>query len=244
MSVLHTKMLITCCCVSWLFIFNISAPKARTMPEFQDSLDIISSLDSYKNTTLLDTSQQLVDLQTYLTPFYSDFKYATTTNFTGKVLYKDPKAYLRLPAARALQCALDQLFKKGLSLKIYDAYRPYTVTKKMWNYVPDPRYTANPAKGSGHNRGAAVDLTLVWLKTGEELEMPTAFDNFSERAHHNYMNLPKQAIANRALLRTVMEKAGFVALETEWWHYALPNAAQRFKLMDLSFAQLDSLKKV
>ncbi len=243
MSVSYAKFLFTCCCVSLLFLFNGWAPKARTMPEYQDSLDIISSLESYKNTTLLDTSQQLVDLQAYLTPFYTDFKYATTTNFTRKVLYEQPKAYLRLPAARALQNVIDQLVSRGLTLKIYDAYRPYSVTKQMWNYVPDPRYAADPAKGSGHNRGAAVDVTLVMLKSGEELEMPTAFDDFTEKAHHGYMNLPKTALTNRAVLRSVMEKAGFVALETEWWHYALPKAANKFKLMDLSFRQLDSLPR-
>lgn len=241
MSVSDLKMLFTCCCFSLLFLFYGRAPKARTMPEYQDSLNIISSLDSYKNTTMWDKSQQLIELQQYLTPFYTDFKYATTTNFTGKVLYKNPKAYLRLPAAMALQTVLNQLNSNGLTLKIYDAYRPYSVTKQMWNYVPDPRYAADPAKGSGHNRGAAVDVTLVRLNTGEELEMPTVFDDFTEKAHHNCMNLPKAAIANRALLRSAMEKAGFVALETEWWHYSLPKAASRFRLMDLSFDQLDSL---
>ncbi len=130
---------------------------------------------------------------------------------------------------------------KGIGLKFFDAYRPYSVTKKMWQVVPDARYAANPAKGSGHNRGAAVDVTLINLKTKEELTMPTGFDDFTEKAHHNYLNLPTQVIANRKLLKSTMEKYGFAALETEWWHYSIPNAASKFELLDLSFNQIKKL---
>lgn len=113
----------------------------------------------------------------------------------------------------------------------------------MWKLVHDERYTADPAKGSSHNRGAAVDVTLVKISTGQELVMPTGFDDFSEKAHHTYTNLPKEVVDNRALLKTTMEKFGFVSLRTEWWHYSLPDAAKRFELLDLSFQQLKELNR-
>src|SRR5207253_7510589 len=121
-----------------------------------------------------------------------DLKYSTKNNFTHRVLYENADALVRLPAALTLKKINAELNTKGLGLKIFDAYRPYMATKNMWKVVHDDRYTANPAKGSGHNRGAAVDVTLVKLSTGEELPMPTAFDDFSEKAHHDYMNLPQE----------------------------------------------------
>ncbi len=189
-----------------------------------------------------DSNKTLVPLKKYITPLISYWKYATVDNFTHQVLYDSPVAYVRLPAAIALKKVQEELGLKGLGLKFFDAYRPYSVTKKMWKVVPDERYAANPATGSGHNRGAAVDVTLVQISTGEELLMPTAFDDFTEKAHHNYMNLSEEIIENRKLLRTVMEKHGFVALETEWWHYSLPNAG-KFELLDLSFKQIKQLIK-
>ncbi|GEO08522.1 hypothetical protein SAE01_10180 [Segetibacter aerophilus] len=180
-------------------------------------------------------------LQPFISQLVIDLKYATKNNFTGRVLYTEATAYARLPVAILLKKINEQLNKAGLGLKVYDAYRPYQVTKKMWKVVHDERYTANPTKGSGHNRGAAVDVTLVKISTGEELAMPTAFDDFSEKAHHGYNNLSKEVLDNRALLKTTMEKFGFVSLSTEWWHYSLPNAADRFELLDLSFNQLKHL---
>jgi D-alanyl-D-alanine dipeptidase len=103
-------------------------------------------------------------------------------------------------------------------LKVYDCYRPPEVQKKFWALVPDERYVANPVKGSKHSLGAAVDLTLV-DRRGRELEMPTRYDDFTERAHRDYMKLPRRAIRNRALLREVMVRHGFVPLPTEWWHF-------------------------
>ena len=111
----------------------------------------------------------------------------------------------------------------------------------MWKVVPDSRYAANPAEGSGHNRGASVDLTLYNLKTGKDLLMPTSFDDFTIKAHHNYMELDGIAIVNRSVLKNVMVKYGFVSLPTEWWHYSLPNAAKKFYLMDLDFDQLKNI---
>lgn len=187
-----------------------------------------------------DSSLKMVSLTNYLQPFTADWPYAGRENFTRSVLYVNPAAYLRLPAAKALKAVQAELAGRGLGIKLFDAYRPYSVTKKMWEIVPDERYAANPAKGSGHNRGIAVDLTLVDLASGKELKMPTGFDDFSERAHHDYMQLEQEVLANRALLRTIMERHGFKALETEWWHYYLPDAT-RYPLMDFDFEQMKKL---
>jgi D-alanyl-D-alanine dipeptidase len=177
----------------------------------------------------------MVQLQNWVKPLITDWKYATKENFTHTVLYHHPKALVRLPVARALQQVQQELTKQGLSLKFYDAYRPYSVTKKMWEKVPDERYAANPAHGSSHNRGIAVDVSLVDLQTGKELPMPTRFDDFTEKAHHGYDALPAQVKQNRNKLKAVMEKYGFSALATEWWHYSMPGAGQ-FPLLDLDFS--------
>jgi D-alanyl-D-alanine dipeptidase len=150
---------------------------------------------------------------------------------------------MRLEAAQALQKVANELKELGLGLKVFDAYRPYSITKKMWLVVPDEKYAANPAKGSGHNRGAAIDLTLYDLKTGKELPMPTSFDNFTEKAHNDYMQLSSEILTNRSLLKNTMIKFGFIPLETEWWHFYLPNAAQRFELLDFDFETMKRITK-
>lgn len=125
----------------------------------------------------------------------------------------------------------------GLGLKIFDAYRPYAVTEKFWELVHDERYVANPANGSGHNRGTSLDLTIIYLENGQELNMGTGFDNFTDTAHHSFTNLPESILQNRMLLKSLMEQNGFKALETEWWHYSLPNSKQ-YELLNLSFKKI------
>lgn len=183
---------------------------------------------------------KMVDLQGLIPALKTQWAYAGPDNFTGVVLYTNPRPYLRLAAAQRLRLAADSLRKLGLGILLFDAYRPYQVTLKMWEKVPDDRYAANPASGSGHNRGIAIDLTLYDLKTGQPLRMPTGFDNFSDTAHHSFAQLAPEVLRNRALLKNIMEYAGFVALPTEWWHYSLPQP-KSYPLMDLSFKQLRQL---
>jgi len=211
---------------------------STTVPKQGSGLVVICTKKAYLADIQLNSDNKMVSLKTYLSPLFSDIRYATTDNFTHQVLYRHPKLLVRLPVARALAAINEELKKSGLGLLFFDAYRPYRVTQKMWEIVPDERYAANPAKGSGHNRGAAVDLTLVNLQTGQPLPMPTPFDDFTEKAHHDYKQLDSTIIQNRKLLRTVMEQHGFVALETEWWHYSWPNAAQLFPLIDIDFKDL------
>ena len=222
---------------------SLLSAQTPSIPLNHNGLPVVSTVAVYKRLIKADPSKRIVAVKNFISPFFVDFKYATADNFTKQILYTKPAAYLRLEAATALKNVQEDLKEKGLTLLIFDAYRPYSVTEKMWEVVPDDRYAANPANGSGHNRGAAVDVTLVNLATGKEIQMPTAYDDFSEKAHHTYMNLNKEVLANRLLLRTVMEKHGFAALETEWWHYSLPNSSKKFELMNLSFRKMKRMAK-
>jgi len=161
----------------------------------------------------------LVDVQTVIPGIVLDIRYATTNNFTGRQLYPFSKCYLRRAAAEKLRAAQAELVPMGYGLKIFDGYRPLSVQWKMWEVFPQPGYVADPRKGSRHNRGAAVDVTLIHLPDGADLPMPTPFDDFTEKAHRNYDNLPEEVIRNRQLLERVMAKHGFMGLPTEWWHF-------------------------
>ncbi len=204
-----------------------------------DKLYVIKDIKTYKNSIGSDSEKQMVMLKDYMQPLITDFKYATSDNFTHLVLYRHPIAFVRLPVAKALQKVQAELKTKGLNLKFYDAYRPYHVTKEMWKIVPDDRYAANPAKGSGHNRGIAVDVSLIDRSTMKELPMPTPFDDFSKKAHQDYMQLNKEVLQNRQLLKDVMEKYGFIALATEWWHFYWPDPVKKFEVLDIPFQKLE-----
>lgn len=167
---------------------------------------------------------ELVDIAEFSPRIVVDLKYATADNFLKKPVYDSARCLVHKDLAVRLDRAQKILEKDGLGLKIYDGYRPVEVQRKMWKLIPDERYVANPWKGgSMHNRGVAADLTLV-DREGEELEMPTAFDTFSPRSHQWHQESLVQQRANRALLRTVLREVGLEPLETEWWHYQLPNA--------------------
>lgn len=162
---------------------------------------------------------ELVDLQKTIPGIVLDIRYATTNNFTGQQLYPFSKCYLRRAPADKLRAAQVELATMGYGLKIFDGYRPLSVQKKMWEVFPQPGYVADPRKGSRHNRGAAVDVTLIRLSDGSELAMPTPYDDFTETAHRNFTDLPEDVIRNRTLLEQVLTKHGFVGLPTEWWHF-------------------------
>jgi zinc D-Ala-D-Ala dipeptidase len=185
-----------------------------------------------------DSMQRMTELKTLVPNIVYDLRYATKDNFTHRKLYENgTQTFLRQPVAKALQKVQDDLNQKGYGLKIFDAYRPYSVTKKMWDLIHDERYVADPSKGSGHNRGLAVDLTIINLKDGMELNMGTGFDNFTDTAHQTFKNLAADILSNRKLLRNTMEKYGFKALETEWWHYSWPND-KNYEVLDIDFKKL------
>ena len=203
---------------------------------------VIKDARSFNATVQTDSNKRMADI-TVIPNIVLDIRYATRTNFMHKKLYPSlTTTWLRLAAVKALEHVQNELNKIDLGLKIFDAYRPYSVTEKMWEPIKDDRYVADPKKGSGHNRGIAVDLTVINLKTKEELPMGTGFDNFSDTAHQTFTALPSQILQNRNLLKNIMEKYGFKTLETEWWHYSLPNAKD-FEILNLGFKKLGKINK-
>ena len=152
-----------------------------------------------------------------------DIKYSTTNNFTGKTVYSSNRCFLIKEVAIALNKVEKDLEKQGLGLKVWDGYRPLSVQKIFWSICPNENYVANPAKGSNHNRGTAVDLTLVDLKTGKELVMPSMFDDFSSKASRNYSKMSAVVSKNCRVLESLMVKHGFHAPYSEWWHFDYKN---------------------
>ncbi|MEY2693595.1 MAG: hypothetical protein RIT03_1987 [Bacteroidota bacterium] len=172
--------------------------------------------ESEVKTSLDDTS--FVKVSDYSKELVFDLKYATSDNFLGEQVYQCGECYLRYKTMKGLLVAQAKLKSKGFQFKLFDCYRPLSVQQKMWTLVSDPAYVANPAKGSLHNRGAAIDLTLV-DKNGNELDFGTPFDFFGEKASHSYLELPKEVLKNRAYLKKVMTESGFTIFPSEWWHY-------------------------
>ncbi len=171
------------------------------------------------------TFPPIVPLASFSPDIIQDVKYATKDNFTGKAIYSHGRVFLREPVALALVRVQERLRRdQGLGLKIFDGYRPLSVQRKFWQILPDPRFVADPRKGSRHNRGGSVDVTLV-ASDARDLDMGTGYDDFTEKAAHGFRILPAQVLENRRLLRSFMEKEGFVALESEWWHYDFEGAA-------------------
>lgn len=200
-------------------------------------LNIIGTLTEYTAECSKNSQNQMVDLAKAIPSIQLDIRYSTSNNFTHKQVYSSARAFLRQPAANALVKVQQELAKQGLGLKVYDAYRPYSATILFYDLIKDTLFVASPAKGSRHNRGCAVDVSLVDLKNGIGLEMPTAYDDFSERAGAFYTDLPEVAIKNRSVLIDAMKKFGFAVFDSEWWHFDF-NGWQSFSLMDISFEEL------
>jgi zinc D-Ala-D-Ala dipeptidase len=170
-----------------------------------------------------------------------DIRYATPNNVTGKVLYAQPRAFLVRPAADALVRVHQALAAQGYGLTIFDAYRPWRVTKALWDATPPgPKrnYVANPKRGSKHNRGCAIDLTLHELQSGQQLAMPSGYDEFTKRAHRDFADAPAEAIANRSMLETAMQQQGFRGASNEWWHFDFVGWAN-YPILDVPFEDID-----
>jgi zinc D-Ala-D-Ala dipeptidase len=182
----------------------------------------------------------LVELTTLDRSIGLDIRYATANNFTGRQLYDQPRAFLVKPAAEALLRAHRAAQREGFGLTIYDAYRPWRITKALWEATPagpKKNYVANPKKGSRHNRGCAVDLTLHSLANGHQVELPSGYDEFSQRAHRDYMAASPAALANRDLLEKLMEAQGFRGMSNEWWHFDF-RGWEAFPIMDVPFSEI------
>lgn len=241
---------------NFLFLFllislSIIGCNTTKIPSTQTSLDLDPALAIEATETLISKPPQmenysqvpdwarLVDIQSINPNIKLEMRYATTNNFFNRKLYPVPRCLLRKEVAQKLSKVQEDFEEMGLGLKVFDCYRPWSVTRQMWEILPDSRYVANPERGSRHNRGAAVDLTLVDFRTGRELEMPTDFDDFTNKAARDYGGNAPQVRRNSNLLESKMKKYGFEPLMSEWWHFDAVGW-QKFSLLDV---QLDRVPK-
>lgn len=166
-----------------------------------------------------------------------DIRYATANNFVGRAVYPEARAFLQRPAAEALVHVHKLLKKEGLGIVIFDGYRPWAITKLFWEVVSGDKrkYVADPIKGSKHNRGCAVDMSIYDLKTGKLVPMPSDFDEFTDRASPDYKGGTDDERANRDKLRRMMEAEGFTVNVNEWWHFDY-NDWEQYAIYDISFA--------
>ncbi len=197
-----------------------------------------TQLDSTKSTVLLDISNEVdenkfVNLKNYSNDFVYDMKYATDDNFLKEKVYPCDECFLRVKTVKSLLEANKTFLENGYRIKIFDCYRPKAIQKKMFQLVPNATYVANPKKGSIHNRGGAVDITLV-DSLGIEVDMGTKFDFFGEEASHSYQNLTEEILANRKFLKEVMLQNNFKPFDSEWWHYNL-NGSNTDKVENLKW---------
>ena len=183
----------------------------------------------------------LVDLRDFGAGLHFDIRYATTNNFLGTAVYPEARAFLERPAAVALTMAAEDLKAKGFGILIHDAYRPWYITKVFWEATPARLHTfvADPAKGSKHNRGCAVDLSLYDLTSGKPVQMPSGYDEMTERAHPDYRGGSEAARVKRDLLRAVMESHGFDVDRGEWWHFDF-REWPHYPIINIAFADLAS----
>lgn len=200
-------------------------------------LVVVSSYNQYLASVKTNPNNELVEIKKAIPNIKLDIRYATKNNFMKQVMYKQARAFARKPVVEALKKIQKELNKKGYGLKIFDGYRPYAITVAFYQKASDKNFVANPAKGSKHNRGCAVDLTLINLKTGKEIPMPTPYDSFSEVAAANYEPVTPEVRKNRDFLIATMKKYNMNVLENEWWHYDF-SGWQAYDLMDIPFEKL------
>lgn len=222
----------------WLLLPIASLGKAQ-QPQNEYGLTIIHSLAQFPDTA---NDRELVRIKDYVPDIVADIKYATNQNVFYEKLYDKPYMLLRKPAAIALAKVQADLKAHGAGLKIFDAYRPYSVTCYMFQRIPDTIYMGKPWKGSKHNRGIAIDVTLIDIKTKKERQMPTPYDCLTYPAHPGFMELPDTIIRNRSLLIETMKKYGFTVARNEWWHFDFTDN-HTYELLDIPSVELEKLAK-
>jgi D-alanyl-D-alanine dipeptidase len=195
-------------------------------------------LEAYKASVKENPAKELIDLEKLIPGIVLDIRYATTNNFTGERIYTLAKAYARKPVAEALKRAQAALKEKGLGIKVFDAYRPYKATVRFYEVYKDTTYVASPYKGSRHNRGCAIDMTLIDLKTGQELKMPTGYDSFQKAAWPSTRVADPEVRKNRALITEVMKQQGFKVNGSEWWHFDFIGWT-KYDVLDIDFEELE-----
>jgi D-alanyl-D-alanine dipeptidase len=186
-------------------------------------------------------ARTLVELVTLDSTIRLDIRYATGNNFMGRPMYRQARAFLQRSAAEALVRVHRVLRERGLGIVVFDGYRPWAVTKKFWDETPpvQRKFVANPRKGSKHNRGCAVDLTLFDRATGKEVPMPSGYDDFSDKASSSYTGGTAEQRRMRWVLRAAMEKEGFKVEPAEWWHFDYKDW-RNYPILDIPFERIPS----
>ena len=215
-------------CVCLLILASASAARAQEMPTEEGSF----------------RAPDLVELVRLDPTIRLDIRYATSNNFTGRPVYTEARAFLQRPAAEALVRVNRALKAQGYGLTVFDGYRPWRVTKLFWEVTPEEKkqFVADPSKGSRHNRGCAVDLTLHSLRTGRQVSMPGEYDEMTERSHVNYAGGAEEQRRLRDLLRSAMEAEGFTVYEPEWWHYDYKDWRE-YPILDISFSEIPVVRR-
>lgn len=219
--------------ISILLILSSALLICCKSPEKEDK--IINTVISEKPEILNPPSQspenkEWKEISTANSGILLDIRYATTNNFTGIQIYDCPRCYLRPEIAdKLIQLNQYILDKYQYKIKVFDCYRPKPAQQKLWDIVPDSIYVSPPARGSMHNRGMAVDLTLT-DRFGTELNMGTTYDFFGRAAHIDNFDHPEEVLKNRALLQELMRSAGFQTIQSEWWHFY--SSGKMFPLSD------------
>lgn len=217
----------------WLFLLFITS---SAYSQYKYGLHPLT-YKGYQQSVTQNPQKELVDLEKFIPGIVLDIRYATTNNFTGERIYNLPKAFARRPVAEALRKAQLEFNKHNVGIKIFDAYRPYRATVKFYEVYPDTTFVASPYRGSRHNRGCAIDMTLVDLKTGKELKMPTGYDAFVREARPDSPVKDPEVKKNRDLLISVMSKYGFRVNSAEWWHFDF-RGYRAYEVLDVGFEEL------
>ena len=223
--------------IKLLFLFLIFSFSTFAQNSSPAKLVVVSSYNQYLASIKTNPNNELVEIKKAIPNIKLDIRYATKNNFMKQVMYKQARAFARKPVVESLKKIQRELNKKGYGLKIFDGYRPYAITVEFYKKASDKNFVANPAKGSKHNRGCAVDLTLIDLKTGKEVAMATPYDSFSAAAAANYEPVSAEVKKNRDLLIATMKKYQLNVLDNEWWHYDF-SGWQQYDLMDVPFEKL------
>ncbi|MFK7808271.1 MAG: M15 family metallopeptidase [Saprospiraceae bacterium] len=220
----------------------ISPAEATELQKRKDSIELAFEREVFKKQKIKEAEKKAKtpDFDTTVwteliradKDYILDIRYATENNFVEEQLYDCPRCFLRPDAAAALQKAHDFFKTENLRIKLLDCYRPRPIQQKLWDKVPNASYVTPPSRGSMHNRGLAIDLTLV-NEAGKQLDMGTPYDFFGQEAHHTYTKHSEEVKANRKLLKSTMEKFGFRSIRTEWWHYNY--GSKQFKIDDMEW---------
>lgn len=201
-------------------------------------LKVVNTIADYRQKVAENPENELVEIIKAIPDIKLDIKYATKNNLVHQRVYKQARSFARKPVVESLQKIQAELKPQGLGLKIFDGYRPYAVTCLFYAAIRDTTFVAAPWRGSRHNRGCAIDLTVINLKTGKELPMPSGYDETTERSFHDYQGGTAEERKNREILRDAMTKHGFAIYKFEWWHYDFIGF-ERFDITDIPFEELD-----